>query len=365
MQSAMKTTTIRQSPRRPARRSTWALALVCALGAGSAQSAAQTRKGTVERVTVRGRSLEGNLSGDAPVREVTVYLPPSYSNEPRRRYPVLYMLHGYTDSDSRWMGLERHWINLAEVIDKALAAGETGEMIVVMPNAYTRFQGSMYSNSVTTGNWEEFVANELVAYADAHYRTIPAQASRGLAGHSMGGYGALRIGMKHPDAFSSLYLLNPCCLAPRGGGSRTAGEIAQIEAIRTMEDFNKASFGVKATFASAAAWAPNPDHPPFYLDLPFKEGEPRPEIVAKFAANAPLAMIDQYIPSLRKFKAIGFDAGNEERAIAPAVSELHRVLDSYKIPHLYEIYEGDHTNRVGERIAAKMLPYFTRNLAFD
>ena len=326
---------------------------------------AQSQKGKVERVKVRGMSLEGNLSGDSPEREVTVYLPPGYSIDPARRYPVLYMLHGYTDSDAEWMGLEKHWINLPEVTDAALAAHETGEMIVVMPNAYTRFQGSMYSNSVTTGNWEDFVAKELVAYTDAHYRTIPDRASRGLAGHSMGGYGALRIGMKNPEVFSSLYLLNPCCLAPRGGGSRSAESLAQAEAIRTLEEFNKASFGVKATFASAAAWAPNPSNPPFYLDLPVKDGEPRSEIVAKFAANAPLAMIDQYIPNLRKYEAIGFDAGSEERGIAPTVTELHEVLGGYKIPHVYEIYEGDHTNRVAERIRATMLPFFTKSLASD
>ena len=314
---------------------------------------------------VRGMSLVDIVSGDSPEREVTVYLPPSFSSEPARRYPVLYMLHGYTDSDAEWMGLEEHWINLPDVIDAALAAGETGEMIVVMPNAYTRFQGSMYSNSVTTGNWEEFVAKELVAYADAHYRTIRGRASRGLAGHSMGGYGALRIGMKNPDVFSSLYLLNPCCLEPRGSGSRADASSAQVEAIRTMEEFNKASFGVKATFASAAAWAPNPNNPPFYLDLPVKGGEPRPEIVAKFAANAPLAMIDQYISNLRHYKAIGFDAGSEERGIAPTVTELHEVLGAYRIPHLYEIYEGDHTNRVAERIKTTMLPFFTRSLAFE
>ena len=87
--------------------------------------------------------------------------------------------------------------------------------------------------------------------------------------------------------------------------------------------------------------------------------------MAKFAANAPLAMIDQYIANLRQYKAIGFDAGSEERGIAPTVTELHEVLGAYRIPHLYEIYEGDHTNRVAERIKTTMLPFFTRSLAFE
>src|SRR5438270_3198575 len=99
-------------------------------------------------------------------------------------------------------------------MDQALSDGSTREMIVVMPDAYTRFKGSMYSSSVTTGDWEDYISQELVAYVDAHYRTIAAAASRGLAGHSMGGYGAIRVGMKHPEVFSSIYLLSPCCMGP-------------------------------------------------------------------------------------------------------------------------------------------------------
>ena len=76
-------------------------------------------------------------------------------------------------------------------------------------------------------------------------------------------------------------------------------------------------------------------------------------------------MIDQYIANLRKYKAIGFDAGSEERGIASTVSDLHAVLDGYKIPHVYEIYEGDHTNRVAERIKTTMLPFFTKSLASE
>ena len=101
----------------------------------------------------------------------------------------------------------QHFIDVPAVADRAFAAG-VREMIIVMPNAYTRYQGSMYSSSLTTGDWENFIARELVAYIDSHYRTISNRMSRGLAGHSMGGYGTLRIGMKHPDVFSSIYALS-------------------------------------------------------------------------------------------------------------------------------------------------------------
>jgi len=185
------------------------LILGAALGFASICLGQAQVKGTVERVKVHGKSLEGNLEGDNPDRDVAVYLPPTYNKDTKRRYPVLYLLHGFTDSAAKWFGFEKHWISFPAVMDEALAQGATKELIVVMPDAYTRFKGSMYSNSVTTGDWEDYVSHELVAYVDAHYRTIASAASRGLAGHSMGGYGAMRIGMKHQEVFSSIYLLSP------------------------------------------------------------------------------------------------------------------------------------------------------------
>src|SRR5262249_36260907 len=114
---------------------------------------AQTPHGEIERIKIHAKTLEGNLEGDSPERDVSIYLPPSYRTARGRRYPVVYMLHGFTDSDELWFGAKEHWINLPKVLDAALAAGSK-EMIVVMPNAFTRFAGSMYSNSVTTGDWE-------------------------------------------------------------------------------------------------------------------------------------------------------------------------------------------------------------------
>ena len=163
---------------------------------------AQAQEGSKERIKVYSNALEGNLVNDPPERDVTVYLPPSYSVDLNRHYPVVYMLHGFTDNDSQWFGWEEHWINLHQVIDAALADGQTKEMIVVMPNAYNRFRGSMYSSSVTIGDWETFVTKELVEFLDANYRTNFDAQSRGLAGHSMGGYGTIRLGMKYPDVYS-------------------------------------------------------------------------------------------------------------------------------------------------------------------
>src|SRR5215204_6441316 len=154
---------------------------------------------TVERIKVRGAALEGNLEGNAVARDVLVFLPPSYARQKSRRYPVLYALHGYSIGAEQWA----KEIHVPQTIEGAFALGAK-EMIVVLPDSKTVHNGSMYSSSVTTGDFENFIARDVVTYIDAHFRTLPRRESRGLAGHSMGGYGATRIGMKHADMFGGL-----------------------------------------------------------------------------------------------------------------------------------------------------------------
>jgi enterochelin esterase-like enzyme len=325
----------------------------------------QLLKGTIERIRVHGKGLEGNLSGDSADRFVSVYLPASYKNNPARHYPVVYFLHGYTDNDAKFYGLSRHWMTLPPILDSVFAAGNVQEMIVVTPNAYTRFHGSMYSNSITTGNWEDFIAKELVAYIDSHYRTIAQASSRGLSGHSMGGYGAMRIGQKYPDVFSSIYLLSPCCLAAQTNFTQVSPTYLKADSIASIAGFENADFGTRIAFASAAAWSPNPKLPPFYVDLPVKNGQLQPEVLVKWNANRPLATLDQYITNLKQLRAIAFDAGTRDHSIAASIKVLDEELNKYQIKHVFEIYEGDHINRVAERIEQKMLSFFSQNLLFD
>ncbi|GGZ17155.1 hypothetical protein GCM10007049_06940 [Echinicola pacifica] len=322
----------------------------------------KAQQGTKERVKVHSRALEGNLIGDPADRDVTVYLPPTYQTDPERNFPVLYMLHGFTDTDSQWFGWEDHWINLQKVIEQSLSAGTSKEMIVVMPNAYNKFKGSMYASSATIGDWETFVTQELVSYIDSKYRTLANKNSRGLAGHSMGGYGTLRLGMKYPQVYSAIYALSPCCMD--GGASTNPEMISKLENM-TPDQLDNASFGEIAALATSAAFAPNPQNPPFYLDLPAKDGSPSQEIINKITANRTLTIIDQYIPNLKRLKAIGMDAGTEDRSISAATKKLHEVLESYQIEHLYESYEGDHLNRIAERIETKALPFFSEHLTFQ
>jgi S-formylglutathione hydrolase FrmB len=194
-----------------------------------------------------------------------------------------------------------------------------------------------------------------------------------LVGHSMGGYGASRIGMKHPDVFGALYIMSPCCLSPMtGGGPGPADQMKEraiagekkVAAAKSPTDLAAQSPGFQsAQYATAAAWAPDPKNPPLYFDLPTKDGEPQPEIMAKFTANAPLMFIDQYIGNLKQYKAISIDVGDQD-GLRTDTGKLHDVLDKYGIASSFEIYSGTHTSAVADRFQNHVMPFFSKNLCF-
>jgi enterochelin esterase-like enzyme len=314
---------------------------------------------TVEHIKIHGTSLEGNLEGDAVDRDVIVVLPPSYQKDKHRRYPVVYALHGYSIGAEQWT----HEIHVPQTVEGAFAQGAK-EMIVVLPDSKTMHNGSMYSSSVTTGDFEQFIAHDVVAYVDAHYRTLPNRLSRGLVGHSMGGYGASRIGMKHPDVFGSLYIMSPCCMSARPAGPVNPEIEKTLEAVKTAEDSAKLPFGLRAQLASAAAWSPDPKNPPLYLDLPSKDGVAQPDVLAKWAANAPLAFVDQYIDNLRQYRAISIDVGDQD-GLRTDTGKLHDILDKYGIANGFEIYSGTHTSAVADRFQNHVMPFFSKNLCFE
>jgi enterochelin esterase-like enzyme len=323
---------------------------------------------TVEHIKIHGAALEGNLEGDAVDRDAIVFLPPSYEKDKKRHYPVVYALHGYSIGAEQWT----KEIHVPQTIEGAFSQGAK-EMIVVLPDSKTIYNGSMYSSSATTGDFENYVARDVVAYMDAHYRTIANRSSRGLVGHSMGGYGASRIGMKHPDVFGALYIMSPCCMSPMAGGGpgpadqmkerAIAGE-KKVAAAKSPADLAAQSPGfASAQYATAAAWAPDPKNPPLYFDLPTKDGVPVPEIQAKYAANSPLAFVDQYVGNLKQYRAIAMDVGDQDGLRFDTI-KLHDILDNYGIANSFEVYSGTHTSAVADRFQNHVMPFFSKNLCF-
>lgn len=239
-----------------------------------AQTASPASTSLLEEFKMPAPSLAGNLLGDPTTQEVFVYLPPSYAKETSKRYPTVYLLHGYAGRPEEWVKDGYQGMSLRSEMDLLIAKGVAAEMIVVVPNGRNAYLGSFYTNSPVTGNWEDFLYRDLVSYVDGKYRTLARASSRGIAGHSMGGYGAFMLGMKHPDVFGAIYSLSPCCIAMEGDLSgdnpfcRSASKVNSRNVFkRSPETFE--GFWSVAMVALSAAFSPDAKSSPMLVTFPF------------------------------------------------------------------------------------------------
>lgn len=324
----------------------------------------QNAKGTILVDSIYSKNLE-NTFGENPTREVAVYLPPDYQQESTKTYPVIYFLHGFT-ADHKVL------INMAEILDYAIAKGKIRPFIMVCPNQKTTYDGSFYSNSGVFGNWEDFTVVDLVAYMDKNYRTIPAPQSRGITGHSMGGYGALKIAMHHPEVFSTVYAISPGALTIVREYGPNSNTFKELSTINTWEALNKTYFG-RVMVAFGRSWSPNPDKPPFYCDFPFEyqseELIVHQDILQKWYDNMPLHLIDKNLKNLQQLKAIKLDWGrNAGDRFTIQCDMFSQRLENVGITHLAEEYIGTHVSGIytkDGRIPQQVLPFFDEYMEFE
>lgn len=312
-----------------------------------------------------------NSAGENPNRRITIYLPPGYENSDKR-YPVIYYLHGFTWNDS----LNISWAHIDELLDKGITTGKIKPTIIVMPDHYTLFRGSWYTNSSYTGKWADFTGIDLVNYIDQKYRTIPEKESRGVAGHSMGGQGAIKMGILFPDVFSCVYALSPATLDIVKEMGIKGDAYKQITQIKTREELIEGwdNFYENAIVAMGQAYTPNPKKPPFYADLPFRyENDSlivENEILEIWKRKSVIGMVDDHIDDLQKLKALKLDWGrNEDNPHIPVTCKiLSQKLENLGINHYAEEYIGDHGNKIWTddgRFLNDMLPFFNTYLQLE
>src|SRR5262249_25372354 len=263
--------------------------------------------------------------------------------------------------------------NIRDVLDKLIASGRVREMIIVMPDGDNKYGGSFYCNSITTGNWEDYLTKDLIEFVDSNYRTIPVPASRGIAGHSMGGYGAIRLAMKFPDRFGAVYALSPACLGWGGDLSLENPAWDQTLSLKSFRDIRSGrnSYIAEAFLALGAAWSPNPAQKSLFVDLPatgFGSSRRRVEdVAARWSANMPVAMADQYRSQLSRLSGIAFDVGRRDQFshIPITCRAFSAALDRNRIKHTFEEHDGDHNDQAPIRIVTNLLPFFSTVLSFE
>ena len=342
------------------RRASLPFLLVTATSIAAAQS-------TSVEVKVHSAGLEHNLLGDPADQSVWIVLPGAYAHDSQRRFPVLYFLHGFADSTPHQTAAEF----MRTSLDRAIAAGGAEPFIIVLPNGLNKYLGAFYANSATTGNWDDYITRDVVHYVDTHYRTVPDSAHRVISGHSMGGYGALTLGFRHPDVFGSVYAMSPCCtdLVADFGPGNPAWKV--VPTLQSPDDvpgaLHRGQFFVAADAALDAALAPDPSSK-IYGDPPFRlvNGQLRtdPENFRRIASNLPANMVVPLLPNILRLRSIFIEYGAQENFthIVLGAQELSRRLADAGVSHTLEVFQGDHVDHLGDRIAAHLLPWASKDL---
>jgi hypothetical protein len=252
-------------------------------------------------------------------------------------------------------------------MDRAIAAGQIQELIVVMPDADKTCH---YTDSTVKGGWGSFVAKDLVEFVDRTYRSVPAAHARGIMGHSMGGHGAIKLAMTHPGTFSVVYAMNPSMLGWGGDVSADNPELAAAGALTRPGDLADAGFYTRAVVGIGQCFSPDPaapllTTPPFTRDAGGRL-QPGPAHV-QWTSQMPVYMVPRHVAALKALRGLRFDSAftDEFTHIPVTTRALSAALDAAGVAHIFEMYDGDHRNRLWGpegRIATVALPYFSRLL---
>ena len=325
---------------------------------------AQAGEGRYVSDKITSPSLEGNLLGDPAKRNMWVWLPPSYDSSPEKRYPTIYMLHGFTGDHTAFKYHPLVNVDIGGVASNLIARGSIKEVIIVMPDASNVYGGSFYSKNKVIGDYQTYIAHDIVKYIDGKYRTIPDRDSRSIAGNSMGAYGALSLAMEYPKIFGAVAAMSPSAdlevppteLDAFIEANPTTLDIPTL-AHNTEELISLLSGNVSINlfYARAAAFSPNPDNPPYYVDLPLQYPEKTvvKDVWNKWLDQDMVSQIERHGKSLKNTD-IFIDIGTGPLTIMPEghdIQFLRAALDKQGLDYTFVESPGDHLSHLRERSA--------------
>ena len=338
------------------------------LNAG-ATSAASIKSQVIAR-ELRSENIAHNRNGSDPIRRMLVYLPAGYDPSSSERYPVIYFLPNPFEESYRYDFDHR---DAQGLFDRAIADGVVKKFILVTVDMNTPLGSSWYVNSSATGNWEDFMIQELMPDIDANFKTLSNRDSRGIAGIFIGGYGAIRLGMRYPDVFGSVYAMHPVGTGTGVGISMTIPKWDILTNAKSMDDV-KQDGRTRIFTTMFQAHLPNPAKPPLFIDLPARQEAGRLIINAKlmdrFRNNFYLeTMIPQYADNLKSLRGFKFDWTRNDANFdhVYANQAFTRKLNEFGVAHGAEEYNGpfDESNWGADgRIYTDVLPFFQTHLAF-
>ena len=321
-------------------------------------------------INIPAPSLKGNLFGESATQEIAVILPPNYGTS-GKLYPVLYFLPGFS-ADHK---------TIANMLSNSLSdqAESEQDMIIVVVNGTSKLGGCFYTNSPVTGNWADFVMENVVSYIDSRYNTVQAAKSRGIAGHSMGGFGSLQLALNNSDVFGHVYSMSPglfdeiglensginFAVLERGieKYSVLSEETAQSE---YLSDVKKMIWPSNFAFAYASVFAYDTSKGFPYIEVPEKSDEIylEDEVYNRYIQGfgAWEEKLDKNGDNFRNLYNLAIEYGEQDELywIPNGSRYLCELLQKAKIPHEQIAFQGGHTNKLQERFDDFMLPFFCK-----
>lgn len=278
------------------------------------------------------------------VRRVDVFLPTGYdAADPTVRYPVIYFLHGAS------LGLDTYSGVVPLILSGVFGPVALRPSIIVLPDGDAPpYEGSFYTNSELYGSFEDYIVADVVSYIDSTYNTIAVREGRALIGHSMGGFGAMKLGLKHPDVyravaahsgpldFNRIEDMIPSVLAENGSGPPYSYV------------FGQGAF-TDLTFSMAGAFSPNISQSP-PIDFPLNDqGVLIDSVFARWQQHNPAEIAATLAPNSNL--AIYFDCGTEDELLLfPLNTSFKDSLIELGIPFRFEYYSGGHADKIIDRI---------------
>jgi S-formylglutathione hydrolase FrmB len=312
-------------------------------------------QGTVKILNHKSEVLRGNPLGDKHERELYVYLPPQYEeHDGEKRFPVVYCLTGFTGRGKMLLNDSAFSPNMAERMDRLIDSGKVKPMIVVMPDCFTYYGGSQYINSGATGDYEDYLLNEIVPFVDENFLTIDKPNARAVMGKSSGGYGALVNAMRHPEVFGLCAshagdcYFEHCYLPdiPKAFRAIKGDPKTFVEKFWAEEKKGRNDFPAFNLLGMSACYSPNADAE-LGFDLPFdlQTGEIDFATFSKWLEHDPVRMIEKHVEALKSLKLLYLDAGtSDEFALDLGARIFVAKLKEFGIGHVHEEFDGGHFN---------------------
>ena len=298
--------------------------------------------------------LRDNRLGDRSERELLVYLPPGYADSDAR-YPLLMVLPAYGASHRSLANVRAFELNLIERFERAIVEGRVPPALLVAPDCTTKFGGSQYLDSSVQGPYQRYLVEEIVPYVDANYRTIPERAARAVAGHSSGGFGALRLAIDRPEVFARYgshaadsafeASIRPMFTSVAITLNRAGGLTAFVERFEARGLSGPGDFEAVMTIATAIAYAPEPEAPYPHIALPFELETARPIDArwVRWTRHDPCVLLRADPQAMRDAERVFVDAGDrDEHGLQFGAREIARELENRGVNVRYEPFEGGH-----------------------